>query len=72
MLAVAAYCDFWLFCRWQVMHPAVYLLSPYYEHWVHTVEHYGKAMSRAGGIGLADSVYRTMLQMQEAKEAKAS
>ena len=25
------------------MHPAVYLLSPYYEHWVHTVEHYGKA-----------------------------
>jgi nitrile hydratase len=25
------------------MHPAVYLLSPYYEHWIHTVEHYGKA-----------------------------
>jgi hypothetical protein len=25
------------------MHPAVYLLSPYYEHWLHTVEHYGKA-----------------------------
>ena len=25
------------------MHPAIYLLSPYYEHWVHTVEHYGKA-----------------------------
>src|SRR5215470_8418988 len=25
------------------MHPAVYLLSPYYEHWVHTVEHYGQA-----------------------------
>ena len=24
------------------MHPAVYLLSPYYEHWVHTVEHYGE------------------------------
>ncbi len=23
------------------MHPAVYLLSPYYEHWVHTAEHYG-------------------------------
>lgn len=25
------------------MHPAVYLLSPYYEHWVHTAEHYGVA-----------------------------
>jgi nitrile hydratase subunit beta len=25
------------------MHPAAYLLAPYYEHWVHTVEHYGKA-----------------------------
>jgi nitrile hydratase len=23
------------------MNPAVYLLSPYYEHWVHTVEHFG-------------------------------
>ena len=22
------------------MHPADYLLSPYYEHWVHTAEHY--------------------------------
>lgn len=25
------------------MHPAVYLLSPYYEHWAHAVEHYGTA-----------------------------
>ena len=25
------------------MHPAAYLLSPYYEHWAHTVEHYGVA-----------------------------
>lgn len=25
------------------MHPAVYLLSPYYEHWIHTVEHHGVA-----------------------------
>lgn len=25
------------------MHPAIYLLSPYYEHWVHTAEHYGVA-----------------------------
>ena len=23
------------------MHPAVYLLSPYYEHWMHAAEHYG-------------------------------
>lgn len=23
------------------MHPAHYLLSPYYEHWLHTAEHYG-------------------------------
>ncbi|WP_300007853.1 nitrile hydratase subunit beta [Pseudonocardia sp.] len=25
------------------MHPAVYLLSPYYEHWIHAIEHYGVA-----------------------------
>ncbi|GAA2568649.1 nitrile hydratase subunit beta [Pseudonocardia hydrocarbonoxydans] len=25
------------------MHPAVYLLSPYYEHWMHAAEHYGVA-----------------------------
>ncbi len=25
------------------MHPAAYLLAPYYEHWRHTVEHYGIA-----------------------------
>jgi nitrile hydratase beta subunit len=25
------------------MHPAIYLLSPYYEHWMHAVEHYGVA-----------------------------
>jgi nitrile hydratase len=25
------------------MHPAIYLLSPYYEHWAHAVEHYGVA-----------------------------
>jgi nitrile hydratase subunit beta len=23
------------------MHPAAYLLSPYYEHWLHSAEHYG-------------------------------
>jgi nitrile hydratase beta subunit len=25
------------------MHPAAYLLSPYYDHWAHTAEHYGVA-----------------------------
>jgi nitrile hydratase accessory protein len=25
------------------MHPAIYLLSPYYEHWMHAAEHYGVA-----------------------------
>ncbi|MFC5995182.1 nitrile hydratase subunit beta [Pseudonocardia hispaniensis] len=25
------------------MHPAVYLLSPYYEHWLHSAEHYAVA-----------------------------
>jgi nitrile hydratase subunit beta len=25
----------------ELMHPAEYLLSNYYEHWVHTAEHYG-------------------------------
>ena len=33
------------------MHPAHYLLSPYYEHWVHTAEHYGDpgGSHRSGG-----------------------
>jgi nitrile hydratase len=25
------------------MHPAAYLLSPYYEHWMHAAEQYGLA-----------------------------
>jgi nitrile hydratase len=25
------------------MHPAVYLTSPYYEHWLHSIEHYATA-----------------------------
>ncbi len=33
------------------------------------LEHYGKAIARSGGIGLADSIYRTMIQMQEAKQS---
>lgn len=31
------------------------------------VEEYGKAISRAGGIGIADMVYREMLKAQEVK-----
>lgn len=27
----------------ELMHPAAYLLAPYYEHWAHAVEHYGVA-----------------------------
>jgi peptidoglycan hydrolase FlgJ len=31
------------------------------------VDEYGKAIARAGGIGLADSVMREMIKMQEGK-----
>lgn len=31
------------------------------------VEEYGKALSKNGGIGLADSVFREMLKLQEVK-----
>jgi Rod binding domain-containing protein len=31
------------------------------------LQNYGKAVANAGGIGLAAPIYRTMLQMQEAK-----
>lgn len=31
------------------------------------LEHYGKAIARSGGVGLSDSIYRTMVKMQEAK-----
>ena len=30
------------------------------------LQDYGKSIARSGGIGLADSIYRTMIQMQEA------
>ena len=33
------------------MHPADYLPSPYYEHWVHTAEHYGV---KAGALDPAE------------------
>ncbi len=31
------------------------------------VDEFGKAIARSGGVGLADSIVRTMLQMQEKK-----
>jgi Rod binding domain-containing protein len=30
------------------------------------VDEMGKSMARAGGVGIADAVYREMLKMQEA------
>ena len=41
------------------MHPAVYLLSPYYEHWVHTVEHHGRAKGLLSPDDLAELDRRT-------------
>jgi nitrile hydratase subunit beta len=38
------------------MHPADYLSSRYYEHWVHTVEHHGK---RTGKLDLDEVERRT-------------
>jgi nitrile hydratase subunit beta len=38
------------------MHPAAYLLAPYYEHWIHTVEHFG---ARKGDIDLDELDRRT-------------
>lgn len=34
------------------------------------IDEMAKVLAKNGGIGLADSVYREMLQMQEAKDAK--
>lgn len=35
------------------------------------VQEYGKALARSGGVGLADSVVREMLRMQEKGESPA-
>ncbi len=40
----------------ELMDPAEYLLSNYYEHWVHTVEHYGE---QKGTLDLAELEKRT-------------
>ena len=31
------------------------------------IEEYGKAITKAGGIGIADSIYREMIKLQEVK-----
>jgi nitrile hydratase subunit beta len=33
------------------MYPAAYLLSPYYDHWAHTVAHYGVAKGEIDPAG---------------------
>jgi nitrile hydratase beta subunit len=47
------------------MHPADYLTSPYYEHWVHAVEHY---TSRAGVIDPAELDRRTRHYLEHPDE----
>jgi nitrile hydratase subunit beta len=43
------------------MEPAEYLLSNYYEHWTHTVEHYGE---KAGALDLAELERRTQFYLE--------
>jgi nitrile hydratase beta subunit len=40
----------------ELIDPAVYLKSPYYEHWVHTVEHFGEKL---GKLDMAELDRRT-------------
>jgi nitrile hydratase beta subunit len=40
----------------ELIDPAVYLKSPYYEHWVHTVEHFGEQL---GKLDMAELDRRT-------------
>jgi nitrile hydratase len=47
------------------MHPAVYLLSPYYEHWVHTTEYYA---FMAGVIDEAELDARTQYYLEHPEE----
>jgi nitrile hydratase beta subunit len=48
------------------MHPATYLLSPYYEHWVHATEHYA---FQAGVIDEAELDARTQYYMEHPEQA---
>src|SRR4051812_12248840 len=43
------------------MHPAEYLLSPYYEHWLHTAEHY---TVKAGVIAPGELGRRTQSSLE--------
>ncbi|GEL17892.1 nitrile hydratase subunit beta [Pseudonocardia asaccharolytica] len=47
------------------MHPAVYLLSPYYEHWLHSAEHYA---TRAGVIDPAELDAKTQYYLDHPDE----
>jgi nitrile hydratase len=40
----------------ELMDPAVYLTSPYYEHWLHTIEHHGE---RTGELDMEELDRRT-------------
>ena len=50
------------------MHPAVYLLSPYYEHWVHTVEHHGQVKGLLSPDDLAELDRRTQYDLEHPDE----
>ncbi len=45
----------------ELIDPAVYLKSPYYEHWLHAVEHYGE---KVGGLDMAELDRRTEYFLQ--------
>jgi nitrile hydratase subunit beta len=53
--------------RWGIeqMHPAEYLSSRYYEHWTHTVEHYGE---KAGVLDPAEIDRRTQHYLEHPDE----
>jgi nitrile hydratase subunit beta len=46
----------------ELIDPAVYLKSPYYEHWVHTVEHFGEKL---GKLDLAELERRTTYYLEK-------
>ena len=47
------------------MHPADYLLSPYYEHWLHTAEHWGVT---TGNLDLEEVEKRTRHYLENPNE----
>jgi nitrile hydratase len=49
----------------ELMHPAEYLSSRYYEHWLHTVEHHGK---RTGKLDLEELDRRTQHYLEHPDE----